>query len=675
MTSGGAKLERWLARQQSKQEVVPASAVGVEVAATSVPGVNASGSGISAHREEGKPPLGVGHVPSTSPRSPPARGGAGGVGACCNLIRLLDAEELTRVHEVLLEAMVEKGVRPPGGRGKANALASPELHGDFQRTPMVLTVTAGDSIKMLTEVLEEVRKLGSEAAQRSQTHRTSSSSAAAKSTDTAAVADSGGTSGDGGEQPPMSAKMSRWLKKVAKNSDAPPADTPPRVDGAEATVEDGASSSGKMSRWINRLNKNKDAVTAGGDTAGVAESGRGAGGPEPEEPLKFVQRACGAVRESWKVGPGNMSLAEEREKLRREREGMEALMAMVYAVKETPEKINPDSPSAGGVAGVVPEAVGKSPAAAPMGGVAVGAGVAGGSKATKPDPDALLAEFLAARKDERKKETAQMIEDKKKPKKVEGSGWRAGSPMASAAQPTVPVRISLSRPPPPPPAPIMLGPPPENLDPEGGSREDVMNKEGGGFFFYPPGHPNYVPGGPGSANIQLEGQLRSSVHPQERIAPHWSRAKFKAHGMPEVTCEARHATFGPLKEISGRLVRCNPPLANKEISNVEQVRGNVVYVKRGGCSFTKKARVAQKAGAVGMVVANSDRETFGMSYTDDGEPFDAIQIPCVMISSDICTKLESCKQVRLKSPSLHAGLCLSVLLPCPQVDELFHGCL
>ena len=86
------------------------------------------------------------------------------------------------------------------------------------------------------------------------------------------------------------------------------------------------------------------------------------------------------------------------------------------------------------------------------------------------------------------------------------------------------------------------------------------------------------------------------------------------------------------------------------------MRGNVVYVKRGGCSFTKKARVAQKAGAVGMVVANSDRETFGMSYTDDGEPFDAIQIPCVMISSDICTKLESCKQVRLKSLSIQQGL-------------------
>mmetsp|Transcript_47589 Transcript_47589/g.149104 ORF Transcript_47589/g.149104 Transcript_47589/m.149104 type:complete len:256 (-) Transcript_47589:242-1009(-) len=189
----------------------------------------------------------------------------------------------------------------------------------------------------------------------------------------------------------------------------------------------------------------------------------------------------------------------------------------------------------------------------------------------------------------------------------------------------------------------MMGPPPEGL-PEGVSREEVMNKEGGGFFFYPPGHPNYVPGGPCSANIQLEGQLRSTVHPQERIAPHWSVAKFQAQGMPEVVCEARHATFGPLKEVTGRLVRSNPPLANKELQNEHQVRGNVVYIKRGGCSFTKKARMAQRAGAVAMVVANSDRETFGMSFTDDGEPFDGITIPCVMISSDVCEKLESCKQ-------------------------------
>ena len=46
--------------------------------------------------------------------------------------------------------------------------------------------------------------------------------------------------------------------------------------------------------------------------------------------------------------------------------------------------------------------------------------------------------------------------------------------------------------------------------------------------------------------------LRSTVHPQERIAPHWSQASFKAHGMPEVICEARHATFGPLVACESR---------------------------------------------------------------------------------------------------------------------------
>ncbi len=44
-----------------------------------------------------------------------------------------------------------------------------------------------------------------------------------------------------------------------------------------------------------------------------------------------------------------------------------------------------------------------------------------------------------------------------------------------------------------------------------------------------------------------------------------------------------------------------------------------------------------------QVVANTDRETFGMSFTDDGDPLDAIKIPCVMISSDVCEKLESCR--------------------------------
>jgi len=46
--------------------------------------------------------------------------------------------------------------------------------------------------------------------------------------------------------------------------------------------------------------------------------------------------------------------------------------------------------------------------------------------AAKPDPDALLAEFLKARREEREQETKQLVNDKKNPKKVvEGKGWRA----------------------------------------------------------------------------------------------------------------------------------------------------------------------------------------------------------------------------------------------------------
>jgi len=273
-------------------------------------------------------------------------------------------------------------------------------------------------------------------------------------------------------------------------------------------------------------------------------------------------------------------------------------------------------------------------------------------RVTQNDPDALLAEFLKARRQEREQETAAMVDEKKNPKKAPvGKGWRAGSPMANAAKPPTPVHIGLNRQQQQyQPQIVMMGPPPEGGPSNNmlGSQADVMNKEGGGFFFYPPGHPNHVPGSgpPGMppAAMMTEGQLRSTVHPQERIAPHWSEAKFRAHGMPEVICEARHATFGPLIMVSAKLVRCNPPQANSEIKNLDQVKGNIVYIKRGGCSFTKKARMAQLAGAKAMVVANSDRETFGMSFTDDGEPLDAIQIPCVMISSDVCEKLESCRQ-------------------------------
>jgi len=86
---GGGKLDRWLARQKEQKETAhapqsaPDDASGTNAAHRSMPE-------IQIPLDRGKPPACAG------PRSPASRGLTGGVGACCNLIRLLDPEELTR---------------------------------------------------------------------------------------------------------------------------------------------------------------------------------------------------------------------------------------------------------------------------------------------------------------------------------------------------------------------------------------------------------------------------------------------------------------------------------------------------------------------------------------------------------------------------------------------------
>jgi len=168
--------------------------------------------------------------------------------------------------------------------------------------------------------------------------------------------------------------------------------------------------------------------------------------------------------------------------------------------------------------------------------------------------------------------------------------------------------------------------------------KDRPTKEIGGFFMFPPGHPDHVPLPPGEAAL-IAG--RSDVHPMERLAPHWSHIIFVSPSGAEIRAQARHATYGTIEDITGKMVHADPLTAHCDLANSDAVRGSVAYIKRGGAPFTKKARVAVAAGAIACVVANTDRETFGMSYTDDGLPFAALNIPCVMISSDIVSKLEA----------------------------------
>ena len=380
---GGGKLDRWLSRQKDKQAAAAAaSEPGAAALAPGQPQCNgAAAAGAAEARipstppSAGKPPSGAG--------ARATRGSGGGVGACCNLIRLLDPDELVKVHEVLVGAMREKKVAVPALPGDLVAAAgsapapggpqgaAPPPANDcaFQRSPMVLSATAGESIAMLTQVLEEARKLGSEAVQHV---RKRSAGAAAGNPGGeslgAAVASQGGDGGEDGAPAP-NAKMSRWLSKVNKNRQAAEATGPPGgAAAANAAAQEhaapaaaDAAPSGKLGRWIKRANTHNSsssqangspaqqpaaapstdaAATASAPDAAAAVAAAAAAAPADETPVAFVKRACDAVRASWACGAGrNMSLAEEWEKLKLERASLDALISMVTAVKETPEKV------------------------------------------------------------------------------------------------------------------------------------------------------------------------------------------------------------------------------------------------------------------------------------------------------------------------------------------------
>ena len=287
---GGGKLDRWLSRAKTEHAEKPGSLV----SANGATGTSAEKTTLQISTPSslsGKPP------PSPSSRSPAARGSSGGVGACCNLIRLLDPDELARVHEVLVAAMREKNVPlpvpPDCTAGGPHGNSSELLHRDFEKTPMVLTAAAGESFALLMDMLEEVRKLGSEAARRLEKCSISANSGCPPSSPGPAALLPGlfspSTDDADADPPPISQKMSKWISKVNKNKKepvgAPEATTTPAHSSAPAGAgpsaslaagEDGAAPppSGKAARWIQRTSKSKDsAATAAGIKGAVGSNG------------------------------------------------------------------------------------------------------------------------------------------------------------------------------------------------------------------------------------------------------------------------------------------------------------------------------------------------------------------------------------------------------------------
>jgi hypothetical protein len=91
------------------------------------------------------------------------------------------------------------------------------------------------------------------------------------------------------------------------------------------------------------------------------------------------------------------------------------------------------------------------------------------------------------------------------------------------------------------------------------------------------------------------------------------------------------AQFGSRKASIGHVaaVLCDPERADSELRNAEQLNQTVAVVKRGGNEFVEKAKRAQLAGALALIIINTENTVY-MPSGDDS----AVTIPVVLVASE-----------------------------------------
>lgn len=118
------------------------------------------------------------------------------------------------------------------------------------------------------------------------------------------------------------------------------------------------------------------------------------------------------------------------------------------------------------------------------------------------------------------------------------------------------------------------------------------------------------------------------------------------------------------KELTGeefiqeQLVYAEPFRLCSDLQNpVETVKGKIVVIERGDCTFVDKARKAQKAGAKAVIVTDNvpgssadDQPMFAMS----GDGKDDVNIPVVFIFS---VEAKTLKAAYNNSPQLEVNCC------------------
>ncbi|CAD6997619.1 unnamed protein product [Ceratitis capitata] len=94
--------------------------------------------------------------------------------------------------------------------------------------------------------------------------------------------------------------------------------------------------------------------------------------------------------------------------------------------------------------------------------------------------------------------------------------------------------------------------------------------------------------------------------------------------------------------IEGELVIASPFRACYELSNKEEISGRILIAQRGDCTFVSKARLAQAAGALALIVCDnvpgSSGETQPM-FAMSGDGTNDVTIPVVFMYSQEFSKL------------------------------------
>lgn len=117
---------------------------------------------------------------------------------------------------------------------------------------------------------------------------------------------------------------------------------------------------------------------------------------------------------------------------------------------------------------------------------------------------------------------------------------------------------------------------------------------------------------------------------KERALERWGHVELLGSGKEY---EFVKALFGAPLRCNAQTLQLADPLDLCAHSRSDDVRGKILYSKRGGCTFSDKAWFAQQAGAAGLIIGNTDQSILRMpeGYHAVEETNPVIEIPVVMV--------------------------------------------